>query len=211
MQRHGTLRIGLDFDNTLISYDELLAHLAADIPAAQGLLDKTAIRDAIRLSEEGDKGWQRLQGLIYGPLIGDAELAPGAAEFLSACRALRHEIHVVSHKTEYAVVDPSRTPLRTAAINWMEKNGIFETFGVSRSNIHFASTFQDKLGLIRDLRPDVFVDDLIEVLAAQDFPDEVVRILYDPAGNNVSQSFSVCRSFYEIRDVLFGRACQCSQ
>ena len=62
------MRIGIDFDNTIITYDEVFRAAAR----AQGLIEpgfdgsKQAVRDAIRLLPDGELTWQKLQGQVYG-------------------------------------------------------------------------------------------------------------------------------------------------
>src|SRR5215469_4331457 len=96
-------RIGIDFDNTLIDYDEVFRALACE----RGLIDpgfrggKDDVRRAVRALPDGEDAWQRLQGAVYGSRIADAVLFEGAGAFLRHARAEGHDILIVSHKTEY--------------------------------------------------------------------------------------------------------------
>src|SRR5262245_8746765 len=100
--------IGIDFDNTLISYDAVF-HAAA---RSAGLIGegvaprKQAVRDAIRLVPDGELAWQTLQGQVYGARIGEAVLIDGVDAFLRRCRARGCEVAIVSHKTEFGHHDP---------------------------------------------------------------------------------------------------------
>ena len=73
------LRIGIDFDNTIITYDDVFRAAAE----AGGLIapgfsgNKQAVRDAIRLLPDGELAWQRLQGQVYGKGIGGAAMVAG--------------------------------------------------------------------------------------------------------------------------------------
>src|SRR5258708_33248098 len=73
------MRIGLDFDNTIIRYDDVFLQAARD----RGLLGrdfvgtKQQIRDTIRALPGGEVKWQALQGYVYGSGIGGAALFPG--------------------------------------------------------------------------------------------------------------------------------------
>src|SRR4051812_22237008 len=79
--------VGIDFDNTLVSYDELIQRAAVE----RGLIEagpaegKRAVRDRIRLGVDGEVEWQKLQALVYGPMMPQARLIDGAGEFVSAC------------------------------------------------------------------------------------------------------------------------------
>lgn len=195
--------IGLDLDNTLVSYDRLLATLAAELGWAKGAVGKTAIRDAIRASPEGDLGWQRLQGMIYGSRMAEADMVPGVESLLEACTARGVRVMVISHKTEFAGVDPGRTPLREAARAWMAAHHFFDRH-MAAEDVHFAATKADKIARIKALRPPVFVDDLEEILADPAFPPDVERILYHPGPTAPAGPFRVFRDFEAIRRDLFG-------
>jgi FMN phosphatase YigB (HAD superfamily) len=175
-------RIGIDFDNTLIDYDEVFRARARE----RGFVDpgfrggKDAVREAIRRLPEGETQWQRLQGEVYGRGISGAVMFEGADTFLRRARAEGHEILIVSHKTEYGHVDPARVNLRDAALAWMGEKGFFDVdgFGMTAADVHFAATRADKLERIARLRFTHFIDDLPEVLDDPAFPAGVVKILF---------------------------------
>ena len=118
------MRIGLDFDNTLIRFDEVFGLESQN----SGLMpvgwkgSKQKLRDELRSRPEGEKLWQTLQGRVYGPLISKAEMYPGVASFLMRSRNRGDELFIVSHKTKYGHFDNTRTPLRRAALDWMESS-----------------------------------------------------------------------------------------
>ena len=108
--------IGIDFDNTIVDYDDVFLTAAKE----RGLVDekirggKEAIREVLRLKPNGENAWQSLQGYVYGKRITDAVMFEGFATFLRLCRAQGHRISIVSHKTEYGHFDESRLSLRDA-------------------------------------------------------------------------------------------------
>ncbi len=201
------MRIGLDFDNTIICYDEVFAAAAA----ARGLLPpefrgaKQAVRDAIRHGPDGEQIWQRLQGFVYGAGIAGARPFPGVAEFLRRARAARARVMIVSHKTEHGHFDPARVNLRTAAMDWMRGQGFFdaEGFALDPSEIHFAGTRGEKLARIAALRCDVFVDDLPEVLGDPDFPSGVARIQFGAQAAPGDAPWRVCSSWLAVAQAVF--------
>ena len=121
------LRIGIDFDNTIITYDDVFLATAR----AWGLLradftgSKQAIRDAIRLLPDGELSWQKLQGHVYGKGLDQAAMFEGVDAFLRRCRLSNAQVVIVSHKTEFGHHDPERVNLRDAARDWMTKHGFF--------------------------------------------------------------------------------------
>jgi FMN phosphatase YigB (HAD superfamily) len=74
--------IGIDLDNTLVSYDKLFHQLALE----QGLIardlavNKTEVRDFLRRAGK-EPAWTALQGLAYGTRIREAEVFAGALDF----------------------------------------------------------------------------------------------------------------------------------
>src|SRR5579872_866487 len=97
------MRIGLDFDNTIIRYDEVFreAAIQRDLVPASFSGGKQQVRDAIRLLPDGEQRWQALQGYVYGKGIQAATPFAGLGDFLRCARAHEDTILVVSHKTEY--------------------------------------------------------------------------------------------------------------
>jgi hypothetical protein len=200
--------IGIDFDNTIVSYDDLIHRAAVD----RGLVDvgagrsKRALRDRIRQLADGEIEWQKLQAVVYGPLMRDARLIDGAAEFVRCCRDAGILVCVVSHKTEYANYDVTQTNLRTEALEWMAAHGFFDRRGLAldRSNVYFESTRDQKIFRIRSIGCTHFIDDLEEVFLEPSFPPGVQKILYAPDAAGVSGSGAiVMRSWQAVRDYFF--------
>ena len=202
------LRIGIDFDNTIIAYDDVFCAAAkrGGLIAPDFVGSKQAVRDAIRRLPDGELSWQRLQGQVYGKGIGDAKLIAGVETFLRRCRAEDCAVVVVSHKTEYGHFDPDRVNLRTAAVDWMTRQGLFDAdHGIARQNVYFESTRAEKLKRITALSLTHFIDDLEEVLSDPDFPPQVARVLFAdeaPAG----APYVCCATWSDIERQVFGGA-----
>lgn len=177
------MRIGIDFDNTIICYDQVFCQLAK----AWQLVDKNfqgskkALRDAVRKLPDGEITWQRLQGKTYGEHISKAQMFSGFKAFIN--RASQHkqvELFIVSHKTELGHFDENQVNLRDAARLWLCEQGVSSSQApaIRPENIFFESTREAKLARIKTLACTHFIDDLIEVLNAADFPPECERILF---------------------------------
>lgn len=178
------LRIGVDFDNTLIRYDEVFRDLAA----ARGWLPKgfAASKDAVKkrlLALDGhDLRWQALQAQAYGPRISKAEAYEGFRAFLDAATQRGDEVFIVSHKSERSHFDPS-VELRSAAMRWLRskrivENGHPDPKRLPAGRVIFASTRDEKVAAIAALKLDLFVDDLPEVLEHPRFPKSTVRFRF---------------------------------
>jgi hypothetical protein len=204
------MRIGLDFDNTIIGYADVFLSAAKErqlIASDVHCVSKQAVRDAIRLLPDGEITWQRLQGFVYGRGIRGATMFAGADRFLRRCRAEGHTIFIVSHKTEYGHYDPERVNLREAALGWMAAHGFFrdDGYAIPRANVYFEGTRAEKLRRIALLGCTHFVDDLEEVLSDPEFPPEVTRILFsgEAAPTGRGWDFPVCPTWQRVESVVF--------
>jgi hypothetical protein len=203
------LRIGIDFDNTIITYDDVFRAAAAAgglvVPSFSG--NKQAVRDAIRLLPDGELAWQRLQGQVYGKGIGGATIVAGVEAFLRRCSKEGAAVVVVSHKTEYGHFDPDRVNLRRAALDWMAGQRLLGgDHGIALAGIYFESTRAEKLARIAALSLTHFIDDLEEVLSDPDFPPHVERILFADGAQPASASYVSCSTWRDIERQIFGGA-----
>ena len=200
--------IGVDFDNTLVSYDQLLCSLAAQrglIPPGSAW-GKRRVRDELRARPGGDEIWQELQAAIYGPCMHGARLLPGVAAFVARCHGEGSQVHIVSHKTRYAAKDPGGCDLRGAALAWMEANRFFAAhgLGLKRDQVHFTATREQKVARIADLGCALFIDDLWETFAEPGFPAGVRRILFDPQGDHQpAEGVETAMDWQEIHELVF--------
>lgn len=175
------MRLGIDFDNTLISYDQLFHRVAlekglisADIPK-----QKNAVRDSMR--ERGiEDEWTRLQGEVYGSRILEAKPYPGLLSSLKQLTVKHIPICIVSHKTRIPYLGEP-LDLHAAARGWLKKQGILDAKGLalSEDQIFFELTKQEKIARIISLGCTHYVDDLPEILAM--LPAHVERILFTPS------------------------------
>ncbi|HAZ07869.1 MAG TPA: hypothetical protein DCZ01_04940 [Elusimicrobia bacterium] len=171
------MRIGIDFDNTLVGYDGLFSRLTRERRWLTGRTARTKaqIKRALIAEDGHDLRWQRLQADAYGPRIIEAHASPGALEFVAKARRGGHEVYVVSHKSERSHLDPS-IRLRDCARLWLARNGA----RLPKDRVLFASTRDEKIRMIERLGLDVFIDDLPEVLAHPDFPSRTEKIHLRP-------------------------------
>ncbi len=176
------MRLGLDFDNTLIAYDEIIRATVIErglLPANDVPHGKKAIRDALRALPEGDRKWQSVQDYIYTTGIVRAQPATGFAELGRFLRTSGLEVWIVSHKTSHITFSDTPTDLREAALGWMEQQGFFSSqgLGLARDRVLFTDTKEEKVATIARLNLDFFVDDLREIFATPGFPESTIKIL----------------------------------
>ncbi|WP_257180555.1 MULTISPECIES: hypothetical protein [Bradyrhizobium] len=176
------MRIGIDFDNTIICYDKVFAAAARQ----RGLVPegwvglKTEVRDFLRSRAGGELAWQGLQGFVYGKGIVGAEIYPGVREFLSSCRRAGASVFIVSHKTQFGHQDPDRVDLREAARGWLKAAGLVDTAdtALAAGNVYFEDTLAAKVERLASLKLDIFIDDLVDVFEQPHFPKATRSILF---------------------------------
>ena len=203
------MKVGLDFDNTIVAYDQVFRSAAI----GRGLIDDTtcaekrAIRDHIRRLPDGELSWQRLQGYVYGTGIVQASMFDGVDSFLRRCGREGCSVVIVSHKTEFGHHDAARINLRRAAVDWMTEHGFFgaEGYGIPVENVYFEGTRSEKLVRISELGCTHFIDDLPEVLEDPAFPACVRRILFSPGKiGERALPYVVCRTWRDVEEQVFG-------
>jgi hypothetical protein len=174
--------IGVDFDNTIVCYDELFQRVAVEqalIPASVPAT-KSAVRSYLEERGQGD-AWTELQGYVYGVRLPEAAVYPGVMEFFSRCTRMGLALCIVSHKTLYPALGP-RYDLHQAAQQWLKMQGFYDPkkIGLSQEQVYFELTQQEKVDRIVQVGCSVFIDDLPEVLKNPGFPANMKRILFDP-------------------------------
>jgi len=187
--------IGVDFDNTIISYDALFHRMALerDLIPADLPVKKIAVRDHLRRTGRED-AWTELQGHVYGPHLAGAPPFAGALEFFRECRFRGIEVFIISHKTRHPHSGPAHD-LHAAARGWLEDHGFLMRGGSSLNSggLFFESTQAAKMDRISACGCTDFIDDLPELLLHPGFPAQVRRILFDP-GNLYGKVGPVARA-----------------
>jgi len=170
-------KLGIDFDNTIVIYDELFYKVASErnlIPINFSK-NKIEIRNYLR-KQNKENEFTNIQSEVYGKRIIDANAAPNIFEALKKI-SNDYEINIISHKTKYPY-SGEKYNLHLAAINWLEKNNFLSISGlnIKQNNIYFLPTKEKKLNAINDLKCNYFVDDLPEIL--KHINKKTQRILY---------------------------------
>jgi hypothetical protein len=175
------MRIGIDFDNTIVSYDALFHKVAREqgvIPAHLAPT-KLAVRDYLR-RQDRENVWTEMQGYVYGARMDEAAAYPGVVEFLRWARGDGVALSIISHKTRHPFIGP-QYDLHEAARRWVESH--LNDGGrplVEPPAVFFELTKEEKIACIGTVGCDYYIDDLPEILLAPEFPAATRRILFDP-------------------------------
>lgn len=171
--------IGLDFDNTIVCYDNAIARLADEVLELPQEISRTkvGVRDYLRAGDrEGE--WTAFQGQLYGPGMRYAELFPGCLETLRGLRAEGHSLCIVSHRSVRPYAGPAYD-LHNYAFQWVSRHLVGEGV-IDTEAVFFRETREQKVAQIAQLACSVFLDDLPEVFAEPGFPTSTQPILFDP-------------------------------
>lgn len=174
------MRIGLDLDNTLVTYDRLFHTVATDAGLIPPHVEPTklAVREHLR-SIGAENTWIELQGEVYGGRMDEAEPCVGALEALQAAAADGHELYVMSHRTRRPFKGRPYD-LHASARRWIARHLHAESTPlVAPERVFLETTKEEKLARIRDHRCEVFIDDLPEILLHEGFPAGVRKVLFD--------------------------------
>jgi len=201
--------IGVDLDNTIVCYDDLLRAVALE----RGLIPKSlpaskqALRDWLRRAGREDL-WTELQGYVYGIRMDEARPFPRALEFFARCRDLDVPVVIISHRSRYPYLG-EKHDLHQAARAWLAAHGFCDPSraGLRADRVHLELTKQDKLARIASAACSHFIDDLPEFLDEPAFPTGVEKILFDPGGVH-AHGTTACRvsSWAAIERLLLGEA-----
>ena len=197
------IRIGIDFDNTIICYDDLFVRAVReknwDLGSECGE-SKAAIKHRLLSLDGNDFRWQELQAIVYGILIKDATPFPEVIETLKYFKDEGvYELFIVSHKTP-ASLYLKHVTLIDKAEHWIQSHRITDFVPVE--NIFFRPLRDEKIDVIRSLDLDFFIDDLLEVLHDKNFPP-IHSLFFNPDGNELNHWEKIHDCFKIIKELGF--------
>ena len=193
------MHIGLDFDNTIVSYDFLFHKVAleggwitSDVPVS-----KVSVRDHLRAIGQ-EPVWTEMQGYVYGARMDEAAAYPGVVDCLVWAREQGFPVSIVSHKTRYPFLG-KQYDLHAAARQWISQH-LTDMRGplVAPGRVYFELTKESKVKHIADIGCTVYVDDLPEILLSPGFPTSAARILFDPYNHHQAQTLPRATHWSEI-------------
>jgi len=197
------VHIGLDFDNTIVSYDALFHRVAMD----EGLVSedipcsKVAIRDYLRRIGKEDS-WTEMQGLVYGRRMSEASVYPGVINSLKWARKIGIKLSIVSHKTKHPFLGPQYN-LHEAAREWIQRNLNDQNQPlIGPENIFFELTKELKVARISKIGCNFFIDDLPEIFENSKFPLQVKKILFDPDNYHKNLDFIRLQNWSDVPGII---------
>ena len=197
------MHIGLDFDNTIVSYDALFHKVALEGGWINNEISvsKISVRDHLR-SIGQESVWTEMQGYVYGARMDEATAYPGVLEFLSWARKQSIHVSIVSHKTQHPFLG-KQYDLHQAARRWIDLHLNNEDGPlVIPGCIYFEITKELKIKKIAEIGCTVYVDDLPEILLATGFPELTNKILFDPDSHHIGKNLPRVSHWNDVRKSL---------
>ena len=199
------MKIGFDFDNTIINYENVFALLAKEIDFHENekfKMTKVGIRDYLRSCNK-EEIWTRMQAEAYGPKIVYAKPYLDAIETIKKIKKNNIDLCIVSHKTLHPYIGPPYN-LHMYARTWLEQYKFYsdDLFGSDKSNIFFEEDKELKIKRILSCGCSHYVDDLPEILEL--LPNSIEKILFSPEASNykVSNTFKVMRNWKNLCQII---------
>ena len=197
------IKLGLDFDNTLITYDSLFKRAAYEKKLISNDFpeNKNLIRNYLRERNQ-ENTFTILQGEIYGKRIYEASQSKGMFSALKDAKNVGIKLFIISHKTKTPYLG-KKYDLHKAAMAWLEKNLFFEEKGINlpRENVFFEITKEKKIERIERIGCTHYIDDLPEILEM--INPKIDRILYNPATHfNSNQEFKCLKEWSNLINLL---------
>lgn len=183
--------IGLDFDNTLVCYDNLFYEIAVRKNLIPKKIKKTknSVRDYLK-SLDKENIFTLLQGEVYGYEIKNAKIQPDLISVLKCLKDAGHKLFIVSHKTKLPI---SGYPynFHDAAKNWLENNQFFceDDPLIDIQDVYFEISFEKKIKRIKNLGCTHFIDDLPVVL--EKLSGNIIKLLYDKNNEHCVEDSSI--------------------
>ncbi len=165
--------IGIDFDNTIIDYSNVIKKVIKDKKI--NIKKKNPRKDDLKnylILNYGEREWTKLQGEIYGKYIKFAKLSNGFLSFLKKLNKQNFQIYIISHKTQFPILG-KKINLQNAAKVWCKAN--LKTKKI-KYKIFFANNIDQKIKIIEKEKCNFFIDDLPNIL--KKINNKVIKIWF---------------------------------
>ncbi|MBL4865619.1 MAG: hypothetical protein JKY67_04505 [Pseudomonadales bacterium] len=181
------MRVGIDFENTMVDYDGLFYQLAlerkdVDFDPSISLTNPAPTKETLRdqLINNGlTHRWLELQKIVYGSRVLEAMPYTGLIRFLALCKEHSVECVLVCHHSPRVFKNANFNEMLLA---WLSKYGVSKYLhGQSLTEkLYISSTQEDMAQLVSKLGCTHFVSNGMSLFGLEEFPAGVSRFLFDP-------------------------------
>ena len=136
--------IGLDLDNTIVSYENAIVKIADEFTEIPNHIAKN--KDKIKgffIENNLEKKWTFYQGELYGPGMKYAKPYPGVIDFIKQVLVRDHKICIISHRSKkpYGGQDYN---LHIIARNWINMHLPYQESN-QKFSIYILETLEKKI------------------------------------------------------------------
>lgn len=192
-------RFGFDLDNTLIDYSESVK-MYCRLNGFEVNNNLKSLRVQLKKRDSSDKTWQMAQSWIYTSGLQFAKLTSGCLELFAYLNQRGMELFIVSHKSSKTPKFTGALELRDLCSNWVRESKLKEFFPEDTS-VFFEPTRDSKVGRIKELSLNYFVDDLEEVFTHPNFPTCTKKFLIFQNESNDPNIFCI-ENILDIREKI---------
>lgn len=191
--------VGFDLDNTIFNYEPALEKLKADRPELERFNERSKVdfKSSI-ISTLGEDYWTELQGYLYTKYLDYVSIDPMFLAILNYLNSKGCRSTIVSHKTVFPFKGP-KLNMREYALKRLKD---FKIDTLISDGIHFFETKGEKVAYINDISPDIFVDDLVEILLA--LTPSIKRVHFTSDEVHTHEFTERAGSWEEIRSFIVG-------
>tara|TARA_B100001063_G_scaffold227750_1_gene238525 strand:- start:21 stop:632 length:612 start_codon:yes stop_codon:yes gene_type:complete len=195
------IKIGIDFDNTIVNYEDSFHEEAVKRKIFTKNQRKKNSKEILKnklISKNKEEEWTTIQGIVYGKKMLRAKPYKNSINFINKfCDKKNFELFIVSHKTLYPIIG-EKINLHKISKNWIKKKKIFKNkkIGWIKKHVFFLKTKEEKIKKIVQLKCDYFIDDLEEIL--KKLPKKIKKIHFDPYKKSKKPSLKSWGSLIEV-------------
>lgn len=191
--------IAFDLDNTILDYETSLHKLRLDRAELDSISVYTKADFKLHVvAKLGEDYWTELQGFLYTEYVAYSQIDPQFVELLNYLEANKWRTCIISHKTEFPYKGP-KLNMRDCALKRLEVAGIEELLS---DGVRFFGTKLEKINYINLVKPDIYIDDLEEILDS--LSNTITRLLFSSTSSNVNFKYDLVsdwRSVYKYLEV----------
>ena len=157
----------VDIDNTIVDYRSAIANFIKNMDADfyENYIDPKQsvfkIKEVIK-SKLGDNIWQNVQSNIYSKIDG-IEFYEGSINSLIFLANKGYKLYLISHRSKYGMGSSSEINIREISLirifEWIKQTNL----SAHLSGVIFCETKKEKIDLIKYMKPQLLIDDLISI------------------------------------------------
>lgn len=189
--------IAFDLDNTILDYETSLHQLKLDRVELQEISANNKVDFKLRvIAEFGKDYWTELQGFLYTEYVAYSRIDPKFIELLNYLESHQWQTSIISHKTEFPYMGP-KLNLRDCSRDRLQAAGIEKLL---TDGVHFFDTKKEKVEFINLIKPNIYIDDLVEILDL--LSNDITRLLFNSTNTERNSNYDLISDWRSVYKYL---------